>query len=342
MSLKHISVVILNWNGKAFLEQFLPAVVANSGDAKIIVEDNQSTDSSVAFLQENYPEIQLIINKENGGFAKGYNDALKQVDNELYVLLNSDIEVTPDWLLPLKKVMHDKTVAGCQSKIKSFHDKNSFEYAGAAGGFIDKNYYPFCRGRIFDHTEADFGQYNETSEVFWATGACLMIRSDIFHKVGGFDEDFFAHMEEIDLCWRIKKLNLKLMVCPTSTVYHVGGGTLPYNSPKKIYLNFRNSLIMITKNHEGLLFPKLAHRLILDGVAAAKFLFNGELKNILAVFNAHMWYYSKLRSTLKKRKTIKAQSTQFNPTGFYKGSILVAYFWKKISCYSKLDQRLFK
>jgi GT2 family glycosyltransferase len=342
MSLKHISVVILNWNGKAFLEQFLPAVVAHSGDAKIIVADNDSTDNSVVFLQENYPSIELIINKENGGFAKGYNNALKQVDNELYVLLNSDIEVTPNWLSPLAEVMQDKTVAGCQPKILSFHNKRLFEYAGASGGFLDKNYYPFCRGRIFDHLEKDNGQYDDNTEIFWATGACLMIRSDVFHKAGGFDEDFFAHMEEIDLCWRIKKLNFKIMACPSSTVYHVGGGTLPYNSPKKSYLNFRNSLTMITKNHQGILLPKLTYRLILDGIAAVKFLSKGEFKHVGAVFKAHMHYYGNMKSTLKKRKIIKAQITTFNSIGLYTGSILTAYFWKKINCYSKLNQRFFK
>ena len=342
MSLKHISVVILNWNGQSFLEQFLPSVVANSGDAKIVVADNGSTDNSVAFIQEHYPNIELIVNKENGGFAKGYNDALKQVDNELYVLLNSDIEVTPNWLTPLAELMQDNTIAGCQPKVLSFHNKRLFEHAGASGGFMDKNYYPFCRGRIFDHLEEDNGQYNDNIEVFWATGACLMIRSDAFHTAEGFDEDFFAHMEEIDLCWRIKKRNMKFMACPSSTIYHVGGGTLPYNSPKKTYLNFRNSLIMITKNHEGLLFPKLINRFILDGIAAAKFMFSGEFKHVAAVFKAHMWYYGNMKSILNKRKIVKLKTTTFNAAGLYTGSILVAYFWKKMNCYSKLNQRLFK
>ena len=342
MSLKHISVVILNWNGKTFLEQFLPSVVANSGDAKIVLVDNGSTDNSIAFIHEYYPDIELIINKNNGGFAKGYNEALKQIGNDLYVLLNSDIEVTPNWLSPLSEVMKDVAVAGCQPKVLSFHNKHLFEYAGASGGFMDKNYYPFCRGRIFNHIEEDKGQYNDNIEVFWATGACLVIRSDVFHAVGGFDEDFFAHMEEIDLCWRIKKRNLKFIVCPSSSVYHIGGGTLPYNSPRKVYLNFRNCLIMITKNHEGALYPKLFQRLILDGIAAITFIINGEFKNFISVFSAHMWYYSHIRLILKKRKTIKVKATKFNSTGIYTGSILVAYFIKKIKAYSKLDQRLFK
>ncbi|MEJ6776964.1 MAG: glycosyltransferase family 2 protein [Crocinitomicaceae bacterium] len=342
MSFKHISVVILNWNGKAFLEQFLPSVVANSGDAKIVVADNGSTDNSIEFVQTNYPDIELIINKENGGFSKGYNYALNFVDNQLYVLLNSDIEVTPNWLSPLSEMMHDENIAGCQPKVLSFHNKTLFEHSGSSGGFIDRNYFPFCRGRFFDHIEEDNGQYNDNLEIFWATGACLMIRSDVFHKIGGFDEDFFAHMEEIDLCWRIKKMNMKFMVCPSSSVYHIGGGTLPYNSPRKVYLNFRNSLIMITKNHEGALCSKLFQRLILDGIAAITFIINGEFKNFISVLSAHMWYYSHIRLTLKKRKAVKAQATKFNSTGFYTGSIIVAYFIKKIKAYSKLDQRLFK
>jgi hypothetical protein len=342
MSFNHISVVILNWNGRAFLEQFLPSVVANSRDAKIVVADNGSTDSSIEFVRKNYPNIELVLNEENGGFAKGYNDALKQVDNEIYVLLNSDIEVTPNWLEPLSKTMKDTTIAGCQPKVLSFHNKHLFEHAGASGGFLDHNYFPFCRGRIFDHVEEDKGQYNEELEIFWATGACLMIRSDIFHEAGGFDEDFFAHMEEIDLCWRVKKMNYKFMVCPASTVYHVGGGTLPYSSPRKVYLNFRNSLIMITKNHDGYVFPKIFHRLVLDGVAAVKFMFNGEFKNVLAVFNAHMYHHGHIRTMLKKRKAVKTQTTTFNSRGLYSGSILIAYFYRKIQEYSNLDMRYFK
>lgn len=342
MSFKHISVVILNWNGQAFLEQFLPSVVANSGDAQIVVADNGSTDNSVEFLKENYPNIELVINAENGGFAKGYNDALKNIKNELYVLLNSDIEVTPNWLGPLSEMMQDKSIAGCQPKVLSFHNKLLFEHAGASGGFIDHNYFPFCRGRFFDHVEEDKGQYNDNIEVFWATGACMVIRSEVFHKAGGFDEDFFAHMEEIDLCWRVKKMNMKFMVCPASTVYHVGGGTLPYNSPRKTYLNFRNSLIMITKNHDGFVFSKIFHRLVLDGVAAIKFLVAGEFKNFAAVFNAHIWHHSHIRSMLKKRKEVKANTTEFNSQGLYSGSILIAYFYKKIQEFSKLDQSRFK
>ena len=246
-----VAVVILNWNGKSFLEKFLPSVFAcNSSYAEIIVADNASTDDSVSFLKSKYPQIKIIQNSSNGGFAKGYNDALKLVEAEYYVLLNSDVEVTPNWIDSVIQLMDtDKSIAACQPKIRAFDDKKSFEYAGAGGGFIDKYGYPFCRGRILDTLEEDKGQYNDVREVFWATGACLFVRSECYHKVNGFDEDFFAHMEEIDLCWRLKNLGYKIMYSPNSTVFHVGGGTLNKTSPKKTYLNFRNNLILLCKNH---------------------------------------------------------------------------------------------
>lgn len=342
MSESKVAVVILNWNGQKYLEQFLPSVIQNSGNAKIVVADNASTDNSVEFVQKNYPEIELIINSENGGFAKGYNDALKKVDAEFYMLLNSDIEVTPNWLTPLIEQMKDSQVAGCQPKVKAYNSQVSFEHAGASGGFLDRNYFPFCRGRIFNSIETDFGQYDGDAEIFWASGACLLIRSELFHNSGGFDEAFFAHMEEIDLCWRLKKMNYKFMVCPSSTVYHIGGGTLPYTSPRKVYLNFRNSIMMLIKNHEGVLLPKLFTRLCIDGIAAVRFLMIGEFKQFNAVWRAHFFAYGNMKTLLKKRKAIKNSSTTFNATGLYKGSILTAYFFKGIKEYSKLNQRLFK
>ena len=342
MSLSNISVVILNWNGRDFLEKFLPSVTQFSGDAKIVVADNASTDDSLEFLKKNYPSIEIVQNDENGGFAKGYNDALKKVDNEIYVLLNSDIEVTPNWLTPMYKQMEDKSIAGCQPKVLSYQNKNKFEHAGAAGGYIDKNYFPFCRGRFFDSVEEDKGQYDNPQEVFWATGASLMIRAEDFHNAGGFDADFFAHMEEIDLCWRLKNQNKKFMVVPSSIVYHVGGGTLPYNSPRKVYLNFRNSLIMITKNHHGMIGPKILYRLCIDGAAAMKFLLTGEFKNFVAVFKAHMWHHGHLRSMIKKRRETQALNTSFNPKGLYTGNIIFDYFFKNNKEFSKLDQDLFK
>jgi GT2 family glycosyltransferase len=199
-----LAIVILNWNGKGFLEQFLPSVCNYSNGAKIILADNASTDDSVAFVKSHYPSIEIIVNESNGGFAKGYNDALKQIDSEFYLLLNSDIEVTENWLLPLMEAMKDPQVAGCQPKVLSYNERTLFEHAGASGGFLDHNYFPFCRGRIFDKFEHDEGQYDAPMEVFWATGAALLIRSELYHKVGGLDEAFFAHMEEIDLCWRLR------------------------------------------------------------------------------------------------------------------------------------------
>lgn len=336
-----LAIVILNWNGKGFLEQFLPSVCAFSKNARIILADNASTDDSVAFVKSNYPQIEIIINESNGGFAKGYNDALKRVESDLYLLLNSDIEVTENWLDPLMKVMEDPMVAGCQPKILSFQDKTLFEHAGASGGFLDRNYFPFCRGRIFDKFEHDEGQYDNQMEIFWATGAALLIRSELFHKAGGFDEAFFAHMEEIDLCWRLKKQGYKFMSVPQSKVYHVGGGTLPYLSPRKSFLNFRNSLFMIIKNHEGNLFLKLLQRMVLDGIAAMRFILRGEWKHFASVFNAHKEMYQRFSVLLKQRREIKAGANGFNSNGLYRGSILWARYFKGVSKFKELNQRLF-
>jgi GT2 family glycosyltransferase len=340
--LQDLAIVILNYNGISFLKKFLPKVIEYSPNASVYVADNSSTDNSVNFLKEYYPNVGLIINKENGGFAKGYNDALNKVESKYFLLLNSDIEVTENWLTPLLEVMKDETVAGCQPKVLSYSNKNTFEHAGASGGYLDRNYYPFCRGRILEIFEEDKGQYNGKTEIFWATGASLLIRSDIFKQVGGFDEAFFAHMEEIDLCWRIKKRGYKFIVEPSSIIYHVGGGTLSYNSPKKLYLNFRNSLFMLVKNHEGLLFPKLFYRLFLDGVAAVHFLLKGELKSVLSVLNAHVSLYANIGKLLKQRRDIKKQTIKFNPVGFYNASILWARYFKGIKKFSDLNKRFFQ
>jgi len=339
--LESLSIVILNWNGKHFLEKFLTSVITSSKNAEIIVADNASTDDSVTFLKEYFPSVRIIQNAENGGFAKGYNDALKHVKSDYYLLLNSDIEVTDGWLEPLLETMKDPMVAGCQPKVLAFDERSRFEHAGAAGGFLDKNYFPFCRGRIFDQFELDQGQYDGTIEIFWATGAALLIRSEIFHEAGGFDEAFFAHMEEIDLCWRIKKKGHRFLAVPASVIYHVGGGTLPYLSPKKSYLNFRNSLFMIVKNHEGWLFPKLFYRMILDGIAGIRFLIRGEWKQLGSVLKAHYHFYLRLKTLLKQRREIKKSTTNFNATGLYKGSILWARYFKGVSRFSDLNQRLF-
>ncbi|MFT6210319.1 MAG: GT2 family glycosyltransferase, partial [Bacteroidia bacterium] len=244
-----IAVVILNWNGKSFLEKFLPSVISNSQGATIYVADNASSDRSLEFVEKNFPTVIRIDNGNNFGFAGGYNKALEDLNEEFFVLLNSDVEITPNWLQPVIALFDsDQQVAAIQPKILSYHDKTSFEYAGAAGGFIDKNGYPFCRGRIFESLETDNGQYDAVQEVFWATGACMFVRSKVYRELGGLDDDFFAHMEEIDLCWRTKRAGHKIMVQPKSIVYHVGGGTLPKSNPFKTFLNFRNGLELLAKN----------------------------------------------------------------------------------------------
>ncbi|MCT4560048.1 MAG: glycosyltransferase family 2 protein [Crocinitomicaceae bacterium] len=331
-----LAIVILNYNGKGYLEKFLPNVIEHSKGHEIIVADNCSTDDSVAFMKEKHPDIQLIELKENGGFAKGYNQALAQVKSDFYLLLNSDIEVTENWCEKLLETLQDETVAGVQPKVLAYDNKSHFEHAGASGGFLDRDYFPYCRGRIFEITEEDTGQYQEPTEVFWATGASLLIRSKVFHEVGGFDEDFFAHMEEIDLCWRAKRRGWKFMVNPEAVVYHVGGGTLSYASPFKTYLNFRNSLFMLIKNHEGPLFIKWLIRMCLDGVAGARFLVLGETKQLKALWEAHRDMYKKLGKMLKKRKELKAFSTQFNAAGLSKKSILVQRYIHGKTHYSDL------
>lgn len=300
-----VAVVILNYNGRRFLEQFLPNVIANCDPslAEIVVADNASTDDSVAFMKERFPEIQLIENGCNGGFATGYNMALKQIEAQYYVLLNSDIEVSPHWIEPIIELLDaDPQIAACQPKILSYYHKEQFEYAGASGGFIDKYGYPFCRGRVFQNLEKDEYQYDEVREVFWATGACMFVRADLYHEIGGLDDSFFAHMEEIDLCWRLKNAGYKVYCCPQSWVYHIGGGTLPKNSPRKTYLNFRNNLSLLVKN-----LPKrrvhriILYRILLDWVAAFKFLFEGCPQDFQMVFKAHWDFYKRLKDLRRKR-----------------------------------------
>ncbi|MDX1651138.1 MAG: glycosyltransferase family 2 protein [Brumimicrobium sp.] len=345
MSESRTAIVILNWNGKSYLEQFLPKLIEYSPGHEVIVADNCSTDDSVPFLRRQFPDTRLITNEINGGFARGYNDALKVIQGEFdyYVLINSDVEVTENWLDPLLIFMRErKGAAGVQPKVRAFHNKDYFEHAGASGGFIDKNYYPFCRGRIFDHLERDEGQYDQAKEIFWTTGACMLIKANVFHELNGFDEDFFAHMEEIDLCWRAKKKNHSFYVEPKSLVYHVGGGTLNYENPGKTFLNFRNNLFMIHKNHRGNLFFKMTKRLFLDGLAAFKYLIGFKFKHFGAVFRAHMAYYRKLGTLNTKRKMIRKSSTEFNDIGLYRGSIIWAYYFKRIKSFGALNKRLFQ
>ena len=330
------AVVILNWNGKHWLEKFLPNVIFNSSDVTVIVADNNSTDNSVSFLQEKFPEIQIIQNEGNYGYAKGYNLALKQIDAEYFVLLNSDIEVTKEWISPIISLMDsDKTISACQPKILDYNNKSKFEYAGASGGYIDKFGYPFCRGRIFETLEKDNNQYDDITEVFWASGACLFIRSAHFNEVNGFDNDFFAHQEEIDLCWRLKNKGYKIMVNPNSIVYHVGGGTLDSSSPFKTYLNFRNNLFMLFKNLPAIeLVKTVLIRLILDGIAGLKFLTKRKgLRHVLAILRAHIVFYLTIPHLIIKRQKIN-QSLVLS--GKYKWSILYKYYFKDQKKYSEL------
>jgi len=335
-----VAVVILNWNGKKFLEKFLPSVILYStSNAQIIVADNASTDDSVSFLTTNYPQVKIIKNTVNGGFAKGYNDALKQIKAEYYVLLNSDVEVTRNWIEPIIKLMDDDTsIAACQPKIKNYNKKSYFEYAGAAGGFVDKYGYPFCRGRILENIEEDKGQYNDTREIFWATGACLFIRAANFHQVEGFDEDFFAHMEEIDLCWRLKNLGYKVMYCPDSTVYHVGGGTLNKTSSYKTFLNFRNNLMLLLKNHPpNYLYIKIFIRFLLDGIAGLKFLLSGQFNHFIAVIKAHFSFYASFGKTLKKRKQLSQGIKQYTTKAVYLHSIISDYYVRGKKTFTEID-----
>jgi len=331
-----VAVVILNWNGREFLHQFLPGVIEHSaGIADVIVADNASTDSSVEFLQDNFPNIRIIQNITNGGFAKGYNDALAQVDADYYVLLNSDIEVTANWIKPVIDLMEsDPLVAACQPKLRSYHHTEKFEYAGAAGGFIDKYGYPFCRGRVFQTIETDHGQYDEPAEIFWATGACMFVKARHYHELGGFDEDFFAHMEEIDFCWRLKNQGYKVMYCPDSVVYHVGGGTLPKQSSHKTYLNFRNNLALLYKNlPQNLLWPVFAVRFPLDGVAAVKFLLEAGFADFYAVLRAHAYFYRSFRKLRAKRKLLNHNEVSM----IYKGNLVWEYHIRKKMTFNEMS-----
>jgi len=317
------AIVILNWNGEALLERYLPLVVKYSGDADIYVVDNASTDNSVAFVQEYFPNVKLLKNSSNYGFAKGYNDALKKVDADIYCLLNSDVEVSAGWLEPIKEAFLKLPEASIiQPKILDLLRKEYFEYAGACGGFLDQFGYPFCRGRIFQAIEKDEGQYDDTREIFWATGACMFIKSEVFHSLGGFDEDYFAHQEEVDLCWRAQNKGLKIYYVGASHVYHLGGSTLSNMNPKKTYLNFRNSLYSITKNlPRKKAFPIIFVRLLLDGIAAIRFILQLKPAHCLAVIRAHLSYYRHFGKMYRKR-----EKANFITMYYVTKSIVWSYF----------------
>lgn len=330
-----VAIVILNYNGKSYLETFLPSVLASAYEyLEVIVADNGSTDQSLDFLETNYPEVRVLDLEENFGFAEGYNRALAQVEADYFVLLNSDVEVTPGWITPIVDLMEkDKEIAACQPKIRSYRQRDHFEYAGASGGWLDFMGYPFCRGRIFNTVEKDTGQYEEIEEIFWASGAAMFIRSRLFQQMGGFDGDYFAHAEEIDLCWRLKRAGYKIMVQPKSVVYHVGGGTLDYTTPYKTYLNFRNTLYTIQKNEPlSKLIWLIPLRLLLDGLAAALFFSQGKFPHIRSILRAHGHFYASFRKTWHKRKVydekIRRLSIQSEPNlkAQYRSSIVWKYY----------------
>ena len=340
-----LAIVILNWNGRSWLERFLPDVVRHSQlpGVELMVADNASTDDSVAWLQREMPQVRVVMNQENGGFAAGYNQALKHIRSENYLLLNSDVAVQAGWLEPMLKALDDHPHwAALQPKIRSYNQPGHFEYAGAAGGFIDRLGYPFCRGRLFDCLEEDTGQYNNTREVFWATGACMLIRSEAFWKVKGFDEEFFAHMEEIDLCWRLKRCGYGIGYCAQSVVHHVGGGTLSALNPKKTYLKFRNNLFILTKNlPNGLLYLGLFQRMMLDGLAALRFLLQGEARHFKAVWQAHMDFYQGFGGMKRKRSELPSTAENGLPSQMYKKLLIVQFFGKGLKRFSQLNPKHF-
>jgi len=337
--LKEVAVVILNWNGKKFLEKFLGTLINNTNSelAEICVIDNNSTDDSISFLRENYPTIKLVLLENNYGFAGGYNRGLKEIQSKYYLLLNSDIEVPQNWINPLVNLMETEPAIGvCGPKLLSYEKRNFFEYSGACGGFIDTYAYPFCKGRIFEKCEEDKGQYDEISDCFWISGAALMIRSELFWNAGGFDDEFFAHQEEIDLCWRIQNMGYRIVCQPESFVYHVGGGTLPKSNPFKTYLNFRNNLYLIEKN-----IPKYKRnkvktvRLFLDQIAVFRMILQGNFGEAFAVAKAYLHFWLHFRRMSKQRKIIKPKSLKYL-NGYYDKSIVAGFYLGKKTKFNDL------
>lgn len=322
------AIVILNWNGLRYLQEFLPSVVENSAGCEVIVADNASTDGSIPFLQEHFPQVRIIQNDDNYGFCEGYNIALRQVEAKYYVLLNSDVHVPPAWTEPIIQLMEsDENIAVCQPKIVAQQHPDFFEYAGAGGGLLDALGYPYCRGRLFETLEEDKGQYNDVAEVFWATGACMFVRSNVFHGLGGLEPAFFAHMEEIDFCWRAKNVGYKVMYNGHSQVYHVGGGTLHKSNPRKTYLNFRNGLALLYKNLPGgELFSTVVIRILLDWLAALRMLVAGQSADAKAVLRAHTDLLRNSKYWRQRRKAQQLKGTFPAMTGVYRGSIVWQYF----------------
>ena len=337
------AIVILNWNGIEYLKKFLCKVVLLSDDAEtaIFVADNHSTDGSFEWIESNFETVKIIRLEKNYGFAGGYNLALEQIDAKYFVLLNSDIEVTEGWLKPMIEFMdNNEDVASCQPKILSYHNREYFEYAGAAGGYIDKLGYPFCRGRMINRTEKDAGQYDAATNIFWSSGACMIIRSEAWKKAGGFDSSFFAHMEEIDLCWRLAKLGYRVCCIPQSAVYHVGGGSLPYSSPFKTYLNYRNSLFMLYKNlPDNKLHQVMLLRKILDGMSAFMFLIKFDFANFTAIFKAHVSYYKSKKTLKESRNKIKLLGEKEIKT-IFNGSIIYEFYLKGNKTFDRLNMEI--
>jgi GT2 family glycosyltransferase len=337
-----VAVVILNWNGRHYLQQFLPAVCKHSDlpDTEIIVVDNGSSDDSISFLHKNFPGVRVIELQQNHGFAMGYCLALAEINATYYLLLNSDVEVTPNWLVPLIETMEaNPSLGACMPKLLAYDQQDYFEYAGASGGFIDRYGYPFCRGRILSTLEKDTGQYDDFRHIFWASGACMFVRASAYNKTGGLDCEFFAHMEEIDLCWRMQRLGYTIAVVPKSTVYHVGGGTLPNNTSRKLYLNYRNNLFLLFKNLPIFqLIPVIFIRMLLDGMSALVYLCSGSVPFFIAVIRAHLAFQRRIPMLIKKRKQLRGtiRTGKFNE--IYQGSIVFDFFIKRKRYFSQLER----
>lgn len=340
---KKVAVVILNWNGAKLMEEFLPSVMDYSPAelAEVIVADNGSTDASVDMLKEKFPSVRIIQLDKNYGFAEGYNQALKQIDNEYTVLLNSDVEVTPGWLdAPLAAMEADSTIVAAQPKIRAQRNKDYFEYAGAAGGYMDIYGYPYCRGRLLHVVEKDEGQYDTPADILWATGACLFIRTTIYKEVGGLDAGFFAHQEEIDMCWRLRSRGYRLVCTPQSVVYHVGGATLQVESPRKTFLNFRNNLLMLYKNlPEKDLKHVMRARFWLDYIAATKFLLCGHVQNAKAVYEARKAFFDMKSEYAEKRRENLAKTTLGTIPELINDSLIIGFYLKGKKKFADINNR---
>lgn len=339
-SIPKIAIVILNWNGRKFLEQFLPSVLAVTySNLEVVVADNGSADDSVEYLEKNFAQVRIIRFPKNLGFAGGYNEALKKVQSDYYFILNSDVELLPGSLQPLADLLEsDKSIAACQPKLLAWGNKKIFEYAGGAGGWLDKYGYPFARGRVFDVFEEDRGQYNAAEPIFWASGAALFIRASVFQELKGFDDFFFAHQEEIDLCWRIQLAGYKVYACPASVVYHVGGGTLPKGNSLKVFLNFRNNLIMLSKN---LPFRKaffiIWYRFALDDISGVKGLLAGDVKYFRAIIRAHFAFLH--WRLFRKNKNRHDYPKHTRLSGYYRGNIVWEHFIKGRKYFSDIVRK---